>query len=116
MMATFLGINLIFGKNPQEWMDDALLFIFYGLYYGVVGRDLSELCANKIAIHMGYYNIEGLPLKTMPDNICGICSNQLFVAENEPGVIEDTIKLGCGHVFHEFCIRGWLIIGKKQVS
>ncbi|KAI5636943.1 ring finger domain-containing protein [Phthorimaea operculella] len=27
---------------------------------------------------------------------------------------ENTYKLTCGHVFHEFCIRGWCIVGKKQ--
>lgn len=27
---------------------------------------------------------------------------------------ENTYKLPCGHVFHEFCIRGWCIVGKKQ--
>lgn len=114
MMATFIGINLIFGHAPPVWMDVALVFIFYGLYYGVLGRDLSELCTDKIAVHLGYYNIEGIPSKSLPKNICGLCANVLFVSENEQGVIEDTYKLTCDHVFHEFCIRGWLIIGKKQ--
>eukprot|EP00160_Parvularia_atlantis_P017105 Unigene5746_Nuclearia_a/m.17559 Unigene5746_Nuclearia_a/g.17559 ORF Unigene5746_Nuclearia_a/g.17559 Unigene5746_Nuclearia_a/m.17559 type:complete len:309 (+) Unigene5746_Nuclearia_a:302-1228(+) len=27
---------------------------------------------------------------------------------------EKTIKLECGHIFHEWCIRGWCIIGKKN--
>lgn len=27
---------------------------------------------------------------------------------------ERTYKLTCGHLFHEFCIRGWCIVGKKQ--
>lgn len=116
MMSTFIGINLIFGHNPQQWMDVAILFIFYGLYYGVIGRDLSELCTDKIAIHIGYYNLEGIPSKALPKNMCGLCANQLFVTENEQGVIEDTYKLPCDHTFHEFCIRGWLIIGKKQVN
>ena len=32
----------------------------------------------------------------------------------EEGVLEDTFRLSCGHEFHEFCIRGWCIVGKKQ--
>lgn len=28
--------------------------------------------------------------------------------------MEDTFRLSCGHEFHEFCIRGWCIVGKKQ--
>lgn len=53
MMMTFCGINLLFNALPQSWMDVSLLFIFYGLYYGVLGRDLSELCADKMACHLG---------------------------------------------------------------
>lgn len=116
MMLTFVGINLIFSQTPQSWMDVSLLFIFYGLYYGVLGRDLSELCTDKISITIGFYNIEGIPTKSLPKNICGLCNHKLFVTENDQGVIEDTYKLPCDHVFHEFCIRGWLIIGKKQVG
>ena len=32
----------------------------------------------------------------------------------EKGVLEDTIRLSCGHEFHEICIRGWCIVGKKR--
>lgn len=53
MMLTFFGINLIFNQPPNVWMDVALLFVFYGLYYGVLGRDLSELCTDKMACHIG---------------------------------------------------------------
>ncbi|KAL9650695.1 hypothetical protein ABK040_001751 [Willaertia magna] len=28
--------------------------------------------------------------------------------------IQETKVLTCGHKFHEFCIRGWFIVGKKQ--
>lgn len=27
---------------------------------------------------------------------------------------ERSIQLTCKHTFHEFCIRGWTIVGKKQ--
>jgi RING finger protein 121 len=54
------------------------------------------------------------------------------VLNNEEALIERTYKLQCGHTFvlfffssnlfqcillirfHEFCIRGWCIVGKKQ--
>lgn len=115
MMMTFVGFNLIFNQTPQSWMDVSLLFIFYGLYYGVLGRDLSELCTDKIAIHIGYYNVDGIPTKTLPKDLCALCAHKLFVSENDQGVIEDTYKLPCDHTFHEFCLRGWLIVGKKQI-
>lgn len=27
--------------------------MFYGLYYGVLGQDLAEICSNKMALHIG---------------------------------------------------------------
>jgi RING finger protein 121/175 len=101
MMMTFCGINLIFNATPQSWMDVALLFIFYGLYYGVLGRDLSELCTDKMTCHLGYYNVDGMPTKSLPKDLCGLCAHKLFVSESETGLIEDTYKLTCDHVFHE---------------
>jgi RING finger protein 121 len=62
----------------------------------------------------GYYAKDGFPAKTPDEKICAICGNGIFVTENEEGVIEDTFRLSCNHVFHEFCIRGWCIVGKKQ--
>ncbi|CAO1413523.1 unnamed protein product [Diamesa serratosioi] len=114
MMMTFFGINLIFNQPPNVWMDVALLFVFYGLYYGVLGRDLSELCTDKMACHIGYYTIDGIPTKNLPKDLCAICANKLFVSASEEGILESTYKLSCDHTFHEFCIRGWLIVGKKQ--
>lgn len=55
MMATFFGLNLVFNATPASWMDCGLLFIFYGLYYGVLGRDISEICADKMASHVGVF-------------------------------------------------------------
>uniref|UniRef100_A0A8C7E1V4 Ring finger protein 121 n=1 Tax=Naja naja TaxID=35670 RepID=A0A8C7E1V4_NAJNA len=46
--------------------------------------------------------------------VCAVCGQQIFVDVNEEGIIENTYRLSCNHVFHEFCIRGWCIVGKKQ--
>lgn len=61
-----------------------------------------------------YYTPQGMPNRNLEQNVCAVCGNDLLVSENESGVLEDTFKLSCHHVFHEFCIRGWCIIGKKQ--
>lgn len=53
MMATFFGLNVVFDSKPHIWMDVGLLFLFYGLYYGVLGRDIAEICADKMASHIG---------------------------------------------------------------
>lgn len=53
MMATFLGFNFIFNQAPNVWMDIGLMFVFYGLYVGVLGRDISEICSEKMASLVG---------------------------------------------------------------
>ena len=53
IMATFFGFNLIFDVKSSVWLDCGLLLLFYGLYYGVLGRDVSEICADKMASHIG---------------------------------------------------------------
>ncbi|XP_050580591.1 RING finger protein 121 isoform X1 [Bombus affinis] len=114
MLATFFGLHLIFEVKPQMWMDCGLLLLFYGLYFGVLGRDVAEICADKMASHIGYYVPGHMPTRTLEPGVCAVCGNRLLVSENETGVIENTYKLSCEHVFHEFCIRGWCIVGKKQ--
>ncbi|CAD7080224.1 unnamed protein product [Hermetia illucens] len=114
MMATFSGLNFIFNQAPNVWMDVGGLFVFYGLYFGVLGRDVSAICTDKMAAHIGYYSPQGMPTRSLESNICAVCGNHIIVSENEEGVIENTYKLSCNHVFHEFCIRGWCIVGKKQ--
>ncbi|MCL4124162.1 UNVERIFIED_CONTAM: hypothetical protein GTU68_049742 [Idotea baltica] len=114
MMSTLMGLNFLFGSKPNHWMDVGFLFMFYGLYYGVLGRDLAEVCADKMASHIGYYKAEGMPTRTLEPGICAVCGNPQLVPIGEEGIIENTFKLSCGHTFHEFCIRGWCIVGKKQ--
>ncbi|XP_076664011.1 E3 ubiquitin ligase Rnf121 isoform X3 [Andrena cerasifolii] len=114
MLATFFGLNIVFEVKPQVWMNCGILFLFYGLYFGVLGRDVAEICADKMASHIGYYVPGQMPTRTLEPGVCAVCGNRLLVSEHEPGVIENTYKLSCEHVFHEFCIRGWCIVGKKE--
>lgn len=53
MLLALLGVNFVFGQKPQVWMDCGGLILFYGLYYGVLGQDLAEICSNKMALHIG---------------------------------------------------------------
>ncbi|VVC90149.1 unnamed protein product [Leptidea sinapis] len=114
MVFTLVGLNTLFGHKPQSWMDLALLLLFYGLYFGVLGRDVAEYCSERIAATLGYYTTEGIPTRQLESDLCAVCGNRLLVSVHEEGVLENTYKLTCGHVFHEFCIRGWCMVGKKQ--
>ena len=42
-------------------MDVGILLLFYALYYGVMARDLAEICAEKMASGIGYYTPTGIP-------------------------------------------------------
>ncbi|KAK2184828.1 hypothetical protein NP493_251g02049 [Ridgeia piscesae] len=114
IMLTLFGLNVLFLIKPQVAMDFGLLLLFYGLYFGVVSRDFAEVCADKMASHIGYYTSSGLPGRKLDPNICSVCGNRIIVYEDEDEVVEKTYKLSCDHVFHEFCIRGWCIVGKRQ--
>jgi len=117
IMMTFMGFNVLLLIKPEFSMQAGVIIIFYGLYFGVLGRDCAELCADKMAAKMGYYSETGLPSKRLMPNICAVCGQELTLTAMEDMEEDDTeksYKLSCGHLFHEFCIRGWCIVGKKQ--
>ncbi|XP_072466395.1 E3 ubiquitin ligase RNF121 isoform X1 [Notamacropus eugenii] len=114
VMFTLFGINLLFRVKPEDAMDFGISLLFYGLYYGVLERDFAEMCADYMASTIGFYSASGMPTKHLSDSVCAVCGQQIFVDVNEEGIIENTYRLSCNHVFHEFCIRGWCIVGKKQ--
>lgn len=53
IMCTFFGLNLLLLIPPDIAMNAGVVTIFYGLYFGVLGRDCAEICAEKIAAKMG---------------------------------------------------------------
>jgi len=99
------------------------LFSFYGLYFGVLGRDCSEMCADWMASMMGFTGKKDeLPSRHISPDICGICGgrqSKLVTDITEKEISDETedktILLNCEHSFHSWCIRGWTIVGKKDV-
>lgn len=67
----------------------------------------------------GYYSKEGIPSKQAAANTCTLCDEALSViarpGEPAPPKPERVIKLTCSHAFHESCVRGWTIVGKKDL-
>jgi len=65
IMGALMGFNLIFGAKLHVWMDTGrsdqtlsifhpgMLLLFYGLYYGVLGRDFAEVCTDRMASQIG---------------------------------------------------------------
>lgn len=55
-----------------------ILFMFYGLYYGVLSRDVAELCSGWMASAIGFYaETDALPRKQPDKDICAICGDGL---------------------------------------
>jgi RING finger protein 121 len=84
----------------------------------VLNRDLAIEVALSMATRMGYYSKSGLPSKSLPKNTCAICDNPLFESVRLDVKLkqsEETVHtLNCGHQYHDFCLRGWCLIGKKD--
>jgi hypothetical protein len=53
IMLTLLGVNLMFLIKPETSMEYGIIIMFYGLYFGVLGRDFAEICSEKIASKIG---------------------------------------------------------------
>ncbi|XP_066217020.1 RING finger protein 175 [Saccopteryx leptura] len=111
---TISGLHLFFKIKARDSMDFGIVSLFYGLYYGIMGRDFAEICSDYMASTIGFYSVGGMPTRSLSDSICAVCGQKIVVELDEEGLIENTYQLSCNHVFHEFCIRGWCIVGKKQ--
>ncbi|VDM71933.1 unnamed protein product, partial [Strongylus vulgaris] len=58
MIFTLMGLNFIFGLQSTTCMDAVesvlgILLLFYGLYYGVLGRDFAHICTDRMACKIG---------------------------------------------------------------
>lgn len=109
----FFGLPQLFLIAPEMWLDLAILLLFYGVYFGVITKDIADHCTDRMASTIGFFSEDGMPLKHLEKTTCGICG-ELNVGTDENGQPEKQHLLPCGHMFHEFCIRGWVIVGKKQ--
>ena len=52
MMLIFSGLIFVLKSNADYVMEVSLLLMFYGVYYGVLGRDIAELCVDFMAAAM----------------------------------------------------------------
>ncbi|KAJ2559027.1 hypothetical protein EV175_000534 [Coemansia sp. RSA 1933] len=122
--------------DTDYYIETSMLTVFYGLYFGLMSRDLVTLCTDRMATTLGYSSRgTRLPTKSLPQDVCCICGDRLggkgkeaapgaggmlattsmAAAEDAAVMAEPTHALGCGHEFHASCIRGWCVVGKKDV-
>ena len=79
MMATFMGFYLFFGVKPHVWMDIGLLMMFYALYYGVMARDVAEICTEKMVSGIGVSTIKRYPKKVLANWTVNLTLNFAFI-------------------------------------
>ncbi|KAI9026194.1 hypothetical protein DFJ74DRAFT_604738 [Hyaloraphidium curvatum] len=101
---------VLFGALPASLFEHAITLFFYGVYFGVLSRDLVDRLSERMAATMGYYTEEGMPTKFLRSGWCSICGS-----DSQTFPDDKMHTLVCGHAFHEKCIRGWVIVGKKAI-
>jgi len=122
LMAHFTGLMHLLPRVLVPAPSSALITLFYGLYFGVLGRDLANVVSGALAVSLGYAPRSGElgPRKSLPSNVCAICDQELIPSfrptpEGHTAPIPEKIEaLQCGHQFHDWCLRGWTMIGKRD--
>ena len=120
LMSEFLGLSLLLPDALTPLAPTGFRLLFYGLYYGVLSRDLCQLCSQALAVNLGYVAAKGeMPSKSLPSNTCAICDHQLHssvrLTDTTSQADEAVISTQCGHSFHLYCIRGWALVGKNSI-
>lgn len=88
-----------------------IYLLIYGLYFGVLNRDMAELVTQRLASNIGYTTNKSDELfnsKQVPYNLCALCDWSLYNS------IESTVTLQCTHTFHSMCLKGHTLIGKRD--
>ena len=57
LMLAFLGINFLFFISETAAIDCSIMLIFYGIYFGVLARDIAEICSDSMASKIGVHNL-----------------------------------------------------------
>ncbi|KAJ3276319.1 hypothetical protein HDV01_004942 [Terramyces sp. JEL0728] len=112
ILFSFFHIPMIFGASVETESNifmGGLTLMFYALYFGTLGRDFVDRLSDKMATTMGFYSRHGFPKRHLRENMCAICG------EVTRGSNEKLHQLNCNHTYHEKCIRGWTIVGKKDI-
>ena len=49
LLLIFTGIGFFLPFHPDSIMEFGVTLVFYGIYFGVMGRDCAELCVDYMA-------------------------------------------------------------------
>ena len=91
--------------------NDAKWLLFYGGYFGVLHKDVCLWIHDQVRVQLRTPDIR----KQIGN--CGLCGDVLD-HPNEEGILQSHksihFMLECRHEFHETCLRGWALFGKRH--
>lgn len=101
---------------------EPIVIVFYGLYYSIIVRDFAEICAEQMAQNIEESRVQYYVNENAIKRTCGICNGGFELDRDLEGaaqlqtefISDNKLEVECGHCFHEFCVKGWSIIGKKD--
>uniref|UniRef100_A0A667GMY5 Ring finger protein 175 n=1 Tax=Lynx canadensis TaxID=61383 RepID=A0A667GMY5_LYNCA len=100
IMFTMCGFNLFFKIKARDSMDFGIVSLFYGLYYGVMGRDFAEICSDYMASTIGVTSV-GMPTRSLSDNVCAVCGQKSLWSSMKKGSLKHLPALMQSYVsFH----------------
>jgi RING finger protein 121/175 len=105
----FLGQSMTFASFYlfSVYLKYPLMFFLFFLYFGLLSREAIFFLSELMALSTGFYSKEGIPGKGSSSTLCMLCTKDF-------DRVESVHTLVCGHSFHNDCIRGWCLIGKKS--
>eukprot|EP00887_Chlorella_sp_A99_P007802 scaffold20.g7802.t1 len=118
LVVDFMGVGALL--QPVLGPQIGLTCLWYGLYFGILARDSAEIASDRIASMLGAGRKMAVSVRD-----CGICGGELpdgpvlgggGASGGGGGGSEAplVVQLSCKHLFHDDCIRGWTIVGKKD--
>jgi RING finger protein 121 len=115
LMTDFFGVSLLFPAYLSPASPVAFMWLFYGMYFGVLGRDCANFITEALVTKIGYYSKDGIPSKQLGENVCAVCDTALYNLRQGPQPNDEEVyTLSCKHQFHESCVKGWLVVGKRD--
>jgi hypothetical protein len=77
------------GAVHASWDASCARSVLFGLYYGIVVRDVSEMITERMSCSIGYYSDTGLPPRLLEDDTCAVCGQKVSMATSENAVDEN---------------------------
>lgn len=102
-----LGFFICLIRHSYWMVNFGSLLWFYGIYFGLLARDLAIHITHTISVRPGFSSTKQFfPDRVADPTLCSLCGHFLH--------IRTQCRLSCDHIFHESCIRGWCMLGKKS--